>query len=550
MSAVNVSLELRRQAEEAPGRVAVRTFGRHARTLTFAELEQRVDACAHALAELGLVRGERTALFVPPGPDFVALFHALLRLGALPVLIDPGMGRAALLACLARTAPSALIGVPRVHLARQLFPGPFRSVGLAVSVGPGFGFGAHRLEPLLASRPPRSFEPVAVEADTLAAVLFTSGSTGPAKGVVYTHGNFAAQLATLAAHFGLEPGETDCACFPLFALFDNALGLTSVFPELDPARPGRCDPAAIHRAIEASGASFTFGSPAIWKRVVPWARANSQRFTSLRRVTIAGAPVPPSLVLELRALLPAGGEVHTPYGATEALPVTDITGAELAPLRDSIEQGAGSCVGRALPGVELALVRVTDEPLERWDPSLCVARGEPGEVCVKGPVVTRRYLDDERATRRAKIADGSAVWHRMGDVGRLDSDGRLWFLGRKSQRLETEHGVLYPVPLENAFDVTRGVARTALVGVGPRGAERPVLVVESTEREHVLLPRLRQRSSELAATPGARSIERFLFHPRFPVDVRHNAKIRREELKRWAEDELELRSPQRPSSPP
>jgi acyl-CoA synthetase (AMP-forming)/AMP-acid ligase II len=539
MSPANVSLALRRQAEACPGRAAVRTFGKGARTLSFEELERRIDACAHALSGLGLVRGERAALFVPSGPDFVALFHALLRLGALPLLVDPGMGRTPLLDCLARAAPSALIGVPRVHLARRLFPRAFRGVGLAVSVGHGVAFGARPLERLLAAAPRRAFEAVAVEADAPAAVLYTSGSTGPAKGVVYTHGNFAAQLAILAAHYSLQPAETDCACFPLFALFDNALGLTSVFPELDPARPGRCDPAAIHRAIEASGASFTFGSPAIWRRVVPWARARGKRFTRLHRVTIAGAPVPPALVLALRELLPAGGEVHTPYGATEALPVSDVTGAELAHLRGAIESGAGSCVGRAVGGVELALVRVSDEPIERWDPSLLVARGEPGEVCVKGPVVTRRYLDDERADALAKIPDGAGAWHRMGDVARLDGEGRLWFLGRKSQRLETAHGAVFPVPLENAFDVTPGVARTALVGVGPRGAERPVLVVEGEEREHVLLPRLRRRSSELAAG-GVRSaaIQDFLFHPRFPVDVRHNAKIRREELKRWAERSL------------
>jgi len=269
-------------------------------------------------------------------------------------------------------------------------------------------------------------------------------------------------------------------------------------------------------------------------------RSSGRRFTRLRLVTIAGAPVPPALVQALRELLPAGGEVHTPYGATEALPVSDITGGELATLREAIERGGGSCVGRAVPGVEVALVRVTDEPVERWDRSLLVARGEPGEICVRGPVVTRRYLDDARANALAKIADGTGFWHRTGDVGRLDDEGRLWFLGRKSQRLETEHGVLYPVPLENAFDVTRGVARTALVGVGPRGAERPVLVVEGAEREHVLLPRLRERSAELAARDpsGAGSIHDFLFHPHFPVDARHNAKIRREELKRWAERSL------------
>jgi len=535
VSVLNVSLELRRQAQAAPERIAVRTFGPGAAALSFRALEERVDGMAHALAGLGLRRGERAALFVPPGPDFVALFHALLRVGALPVLIDPGMGRRGLLACLARTAPSALIGVPRVHLARQLFWRSFPNLGLAVSVGPGFAFGARRLEPLLAGRRHQPFPVAPVDAGTPAAILFTSGSTGPAKGVVHTHGNFAAQLTALRDTFGLEPGEVDGACFPLFALFDNALGLTSVFPEMDPSRPAACDPAAIHRALEESGASFTFGSPAIWKRVVPWARSAGRRFTRLRRVTIAGAPVPPRLVLELQALLPAGGEVHTPYGATEALPVCTIGGHELAGLREAIEAGAGSCVGRPLPGVQLALVRVTDAPIPRWDESLRVPDGAPGEVCVRGPMVTRHYLDDARADAGAKIPDAAGTWHRMGDVGRLDPEGRLWFLGRKSHRLETEHGTLWPVPLENAFDVTQGIARSALVGVGPRGHERAVLVVEAREPIRELTPRLRTRAAQL---PAAAPIQDFLVHPRFPVDVRHNAKIRREELKAWAESRV------------
>jgi acyl-CoA synthetase (AMP-forming)/AMP-acid ligase II len=541
MSALNVSLELRRHAAAAPGRLAVHVFGRAEERLTFEELERRVDASAWALVELGLRPGERTALFVPPGIDFVALFHALLRLGALPILIDPGMGRRALLECLARAQPSALIGVPRVHLARQLFPQCFRNVGLAVSVGRGPALGAVRLARLLRTRS-EPFPIVSVTAETPAAVLFTSGSTGPAKGVVHTHGNFAAELTALRTHFGLEPGEIDGACFPLFALFDHALGLTSVFPELDPTRPARCDPARVHHALESTRATFSFGSPAIWRRVVPWMQARGARFAHLRRVTIAGAPVPPRLALALRALLPAGGEVHTPYGATEALPVTDITASALAELRTAIEGGAGSAVGRPLPGVELALVRITDEPITRWDESLRVAPGEPGEVCVRAAMVTRRYLDDERANTLAKIPDGASVWHRMGDVGRLDAEGRLWFLGRKSHRLETTAGTLFPVPLENVFDATPGVARTALVGAGPRGKERAVLLVErdgATLPIKELLPRLAARAQEL--DPPIRDV---LLHPRFPVDLRHNAKIRREDLKRWAE--RRVRSQTRP----
>ncbi|HEX6882160.1 MAG TPA: fatty acid CoA ligase family protein [Planctomycetota bacterium] len=532
MSALNVSHELRRHAAAAPGRLAVHVFGRAEERLTFEQLERRVDSIAWALADLGLRPGERTALFVPPGVDFVALFHALLRLGALPVLIDPGMGRRALLACLARVQPSALIGVPRVHLARQLFPQRFRNVGLAIAVGRGPALGAVRLERLLGARS-EPFPIVPVTTATPAAVLFTSGSTGPAKGVVHTHGNFAAELVALRTHFGLEPGEVDGACFPLFALFDHALGLTSVFPELDPTRPAQCDPARVHHALEAGRASFAFGSPAIWRRVVPWMQARGARFTQLRRVTIAGAPVSPRLALALKALLPAGGEVHTPYGATEALPVSDINAGQLAGLRAAIESGAGSAVGRPLPGVELALIRVTDEPIARWDEGLRVAPGAPGEVCVRGAMVTARYLDDERANALAKIPDPAGVWHRMGDVGRLDAAGMLWFLGRKSHRLETEHGVLYPVPLENVLDATPGVARTALVGAGPRGQERPVLLVERDGAGlplKELLPRVAARAREL--DPPIREV---LLHPRFPTDVRHNAKIRREELKRWAE---------------
>jgi acyl-CoA synthetase (AMP-forming)/AMP-acid ligase II len=253
-------------------------------------------------------------------------------------------------------------------------------------------------------------------------------------------------------------------------------------------------------------------------------------------VTLAGAPVPPPLVARPPALLPEGGDVHTPSGATEALPVTSVSGAELADgLAERTARGEGTCVGRPAPGIELRLIAITDDPLATWDETRPPAPGEPGEVCVRGAVVTREYADAPAATAAAKIVDGASVWHRMGDVGRFDAEGRLWFLGRKAHRVQTEHGLLMPVPVENVFNRCDGVRRTALVGVGPAGRERPWLVVEPEEaaREPELLERLRA----IAPSAPAR-VDGFLFHPAFPVDVRHNAKIRREDLKVWAAGRL------------
>jgi acyl-CoA synthetase (AMP-forming)/AMP-acid ligase II len=530
----NVSRLLRERAAEHPEREAVR--GSDGRSVTFGQLERRVDAIAHGLAAQGLAPGDRALLFVRPGPELIAITHALFRARVVPVLIDPGMGRRSLLSCVERVAPRALIGIPRAQIARLLFPRAFASVEQRVTVGP-LGIGGPtlaRLEARGGRAGPFELEPD--DADREAALLFTSGSTGPPKGVIYTHRNFLAQVEGLRALYDLAPGEVDVACFPLFALFDNALGMTSVFPELDPSRPGSCDPGKVFRAIEESGATFTFGSPAVWVRVADWARRSGRRFGTLRRLTIAGAPVQPRLVAALRELLPPGADVHTPYGATESLPVTSIAGAELAgDLRARIEGGEGTCVGRPVPGVELALIRITDDELPRFTEDLRAPAGQPGEVCVRGAVVTPAYANDELATRHAKMRDADGgLWHRMGDVGVLDADGRLWLHGRKSHRLETRAGLLMPVPLENVYNTVEGVRRTALVGVGARGDERPVLVVEAEEgaQRDALVLRLRAHRTDLAATQRVAEIR---FHPRLPTDVRHNAKIRREDLKRWAQ---------------
>ena len=541
-----VSARLAQQAALAPERIAV--VDPDGTSTSFGALEARVNRIARGLVHLGVGPKDRCSLFVPAGAELIASVHALFRLGAIPVLIDPGMGRRNLLACVERTAPRVLIGVPRVHVARLLFPGAFRSVELCVTAGRRAGWGGSTLSELerrgASEEVAETLSPDPGPND-LAAILFTSGSTGTPKGVEYTHANFAAQLDALAELYGLEAGQVDVACFPLFALFDNALGMTSVFPRLDPTRMAKANPAEIARAIEEQGATFTFGSPAVWKRFVPWAQARGFRFSKLQRITIAGAPVPPALVLDLRDLLPAGGEVHTPYGATESLPVANISSTQLeGDIALRTENGEGTCVGRPAPGMEIRLIPLSDEAVDSMEALPGVPAGQPGEVCVRGPVVTRAYADAPGATRLSKIPSEAAgsnralsPWHRMGDVGVFDSDGLLWFHGRKSHRLQTPDGLLMPVPIENLFGGLPELERVALVGVGARGEERPVLVVEAkagvSHKRAVAAARSRART-----LPQAAPIEAFLAHRSFPVDVRHNSKIHRLELKRWAESKL------------
>jgi olefin beta-lactone synthetase len=505
------------------------------------ELCDLSGSTAAGLARAGVRRGDRVCLFVRPGAEWLALVYALLGLGAVPVLIDPGMGRAGVARSIARCAPRVFIGTRRAHALRLLAPASFRSVELCLSAGNGWVPGTPSLASLRAGADV-TFAPIEVGDGDPAAILFTSGATGPAKGVPYTHGMLAAQRAALAGLYPFGKDEVDLACLPLFALYATSMEWTSVLPDLDFSRPGSADPARIVAAIQQHKVTNAFGSPAIWKRVAPWSVGHGEQLTSLRRLLIAGAPVAPRLVAACREILGPTGDVHTPYGATEALPIASISGREiLESTRKFTESGKGVCVGRAAPGVELAVIALRDEPIARWDPGGRLAAGEQGEICVRGALVTAEYAFDPAATSEAKIPDpAGGFWHRMGDVGYLDGEGRLWFLGRKSHRIETAKGGLMPVGLEQVFDLSVHVLKSALVGLGPRGAERPVLVVQLHKG---VLPRavgLRERLAiDILRTalwhPACGVVEGVLFKDQLPVDVRHNAKIDRNALKRWAE---------------
>lgn len=520
------------QGRDAEGRVSYTHY-------TFRQIEAASDALAHGLQSLGLRRGMPTALMAPPSLDFFALTFALFKLGAVPVLIDPGIGARGLGQGLAEAAPEAFIGVPKAHLARVLLGWARASVRIKVTVGPRAWLGGHTLAEARRLGDARgAFAAITPEAGETAAILFTSGSTGPSKGVVYTHAFFNHQIEHIRRLYGIEPGEMDLPTFPLFALFGPALGMTAVIPDMDPTRPAQVDPAKLIGAIEDFGITNLFGSPAVINRLGRFGEAHGVKLPTLRRAISAGAPVPAKVIERFTRLLSPGAQVFTPYGATECLPVASIGSDELlGETRTQTEQGKGVCVGRPVPGLTVKIIRITDDPIPAWDDALELPPGEIGEIAVQGPHVTRAYHQRTEANALAKIPCGDiGFFHRMGDVGYLDGRDRIWFCGRKSHRVVTRAGTLFTIPCEAVFNTHPAVFRTALVGV-PCGDEvEPVLCVElEADARGIATEPIRAELAALAARfSHTRSIRRFLFHPAFPVDIRHNAKIFREKLAIWA----------------
>ncbi len=544
---VNIAAHLSEMARQQPYAPAIFAPDGHDRGgrvrythYTYRQLDETSDRIARGLAKYGVQRGTRVALMVRPSLELFSLTFGLFKAGAVPVLIDPGIGLANMKACLERARPEAFIGIATAQLARVVLRWARGSVRTVITVGTSAPFvsGVSLEEVERAGR--RGGDALAAtNADEVAAILFTSGSTGAPKGAVYTHGNFAAQVDAIRRMYDIRPGEVDLPTFPLFALFDPALGMSTVIPDMDPTRPAKADPRKIIRAIEDFGVTNMFGSPALLDTLGRYGEAHGTKLPSLRRVISAGAPVPAHVLRRMRAMLSSDALVVTPYGATECLPVASIESREvLSETAQATARGAGVCVGRPVPEAEVSIIAIEDGPIARFSDARQLARGEIGEIAVRGPMATRRYFDAEEQTALAKIVDdapASGFRHRMGDLGYLDDAGRLWFCGRKSQRVRAGHATFFTISCEGVFNAHPDVLRSALVGVRRNGGVTPVICIElerGVRERKELVNELRELAQ---AHDHTRVITTFLVHPGFPVDIRHNAKIRREELAQWAE---------------
>ncbi len=544
---VNVANYLRDLAEEKPYERAVifpqtkDDQGRIAYThLTFQQLHRESDILAHGLVQLGISKGTRTILMVPPSLDLFSLIFAFFKTGAIPVLVDPGMGVSRMLSCLKESRAEAIIGIPKAHMLRLLRPGSFKHVKYQITIGKRWFWGGATLADLRA-RPWKPFPIVETSGSDMAAILFTTGSTGPAKGVIYSHGVFDAQVKSLKETFDFSDREIDLPTFPLFSLFDPALGMTAVIPDMDPTLPAKVDPKKIMEAFQNQGVTHMFASPALLDRVGRFTNRLNLRIPTLKRVISAGAPVAPNIIKTFVKALGKESEIVTGYGATEAMPVATIGSQEiLTKTLPLTEKGFGVCVGRPVNGVKVNIIEIDDEPIEDWSKAIKLGEGEIGEIVVQGDLVTRNYFERPQDDALSKIADGENFWHRMGDLGWCDQHGRLWFCGRKSHRVQGSNKTYFTIPCEAIFNAHPRVFRSALVGIGPIGQQTPVICIEleandGGENKKQLIQELKEMAKKNILTED---IEKILFHKQFPVDIRHNAKIFREKLALWAADQV------------
>jgi acyl-coenzyme A synthetase/AMP-(fatty) acid ligase/pimeloyl-ACP methyl ester carboxylesterase len=503
------------------------------RSITFAAFHADVNRVAGGLVELGVGTGDRIAMLIPPGIDLAVSIFAAWRIGAVAVLADAGLGIRGMGRALKSADPTYLIGIPRALSAARAMRWP----GIRISTSPLSG-AQQRMAGSVAS-----LDDLRVHGDGIplppppgpfddAGVGFTSGSTGPAKGVTYKHHQLQAQRDALVRLYDIGASDSLVAAFGPFALLGTLMGIPSVVPDMKVTSPGSLSAAALADAAASIDATLIFASPAALSNVAVTAGelSSDQRgaFDHARLLLSAGAPVPSEVLRDVAALLP-NAEAHTPYGMTEVMPVADISLTEI----EAVGVGDGVCVGRPIDGVDVAISAIDDEGTAGGD--LTTDAGILGEVCIRAPHMRDGY---DKLWMTQSQASQPVGWHRSGDVGHLDDEGRLWIEGRIGHVITTANGPVTPVGIEHRVAVLDEVDLAAVVGVGPVGAQQVVVVLsldDGVARASLADEHLADRVREAAAPVDVAAV---LVVSSMPVDKRHNSKIDRTRMAAWAEKVL------------
>ncbi|HAD20743.1 MAG TPA: peptide synthase [Opitutae bacterium] len=527
----NLAQHLFKNAKNKPSAIAVISHQNKPCHWTFKDLHQDVVKCASFFLSKGIRKADRTLLMVNPGYDLIVYCFALLYIGSIPIIIDPGMGLFSLLKCVRRSKPKVLLTIPLIGFISWFFRKTFSTVKIKLPLAKNFISKIKNI-PLV-----ENLKNEEADDSDLAAIVFTSGSTGSPKGVRYLHKNFNAQIQVLKDIFGITEGEIDLVTLPVFSLFNPALGVTSVIPEMNPRKPAKAEACNLLEAIKKYKTTSAFCSPIIGSKIMDFCEKHREKLPNMNRIMLAGAPSSPYLISSLSTYLP-NGRVIVPYGATEALPVSYSDHVTIKQLSKSTLEGEGSNLGKAVQGISILLFPIRNSPLPNESDETIKPLKEKfitGEICVSGETVTDGYDHMPGATRDARFTFNGKEYHRMGDLGYWDKDKNLRFMGRKAECVLTESGPLETERCEPIFNEIKGVKRCALIGIGHDKLKEPSLVVEIDKKVRITKEEVKEEILNLLTNDYSRfGITKVYFEKKLPVDARHNAKIHRLSLsKKW-----------------
>ncbi|HWM94833.1 MAG TPA: AMP-binding protein [Thermoanaerobaculia bacterium] len=510
---MNVLSILSEVARSQPGRPAlIMREGSTTFAITFAALRERIDRASSGLHKQGLRPGDRAIVMIPMSIDLYVALLALLDLGAIAVFVDPWIGWKQIAAFAAFAEPRGYLGIPKSH-ALRLLSGRLRSIPVTVTTGKRLGPVPARCTLAELEQPAGDGAVHASQPDDPALITFTSGSSGEPKGANRTHRFLLAQHRALAAEFPAREGDVDMPMFPVFALNNLAVGVPSVVPDMDFRRVDRVDASVILGQMRAHGVTTCTASPPFFDRL-----AAMGENPGLRRILTGGAPVSDDQLVVWRRAFP-GTEILVAYGSTEAEPVAHLSAEERLEAKSDIRPASpGFCAGRPIERIRAKVIRIHPGPVDLKDwKDWELPPGEIGELVVTGDHVCRDYYRNPRAVNENKIADGDTIWHRMGDTGYFDGQGRFWIAGRVHSTILRGSELIHPQLVEQA---AKGgdlrIRRAAAVGLG----ERVVLVIETEAGEELEEDVLRR----LAAAGQVVDEVRMTSEP-LPVDPRHNSKI-------------------------
>ena len=508
---------------------------------TFKMLNEESDLIANQLEEAGVVKGMRTLVFMAPGPDQVALFYALFKVGAVPVIISPGLSRSEFLQCIKDASAEVFIGSPKGHLYRLLHASCFNSVTTVVTMGRFRLWKGHIVSPVAQEARPYTVHPS--DPDETALIFYTQGITGRPKGVVHTVASLASTLSLLAGLVDFKKGDTAICLHPFYSLLFPAIGITSVTPPMDLNFPLEADMEKLVGLMLKTGATHVMASPAFFSMLGGHLAEMGLSLPAIRKIICFGAQVIPEYMIDFMATIPEDAQVTLCYGSTEAFPISTLDFREMvSETRSLSEKGYGICVGKPIAECQTGLIPIRDEVFAHFEYDFFLPDGEVGELAVEGRHVSRRYFENPNGEANTKMkGPNHTLWHRTGDLAWRDKKGRLWLCGRKSSMVKTAQGPLYALSCETIFNTHPEVQRSALVGLGDAEEKAPVIIIEPRQKSgKKRKAALFEELFDFAKSNGVTStIDTILFHDALPVDGYHLTEIMRDEAVSYAQKQVQ-----------